>query len=221
MILVFDLDDTLYNELTFVKSGFHVVAQYLEENYNISKQQSLKIMLQNLQTSRKNVFNKMLLQFDIHAKKTLSKCISIYRNHLPTINLYTQAQKCLTSFYKTYPIYIVTDGNKIVQNNKLQALGLKQYTKHQFISHRYGIQHSKPSPYCFLQIQKREKVPCTQIVYIGDNPLHDFVGIKPLGFKTIRVHTGQHKNIVVPQKYDAEHHIKNLSQLTIKLLSKL
>jgi putative hydrolase of the HAD superfamily len=34
MVLVFDLDETLYDELTYVTSGLKVVAGYVEEEFN-------------------------------------------------------------------------------------------------------------------------------------------------------------------------------------------
>ena len=35
MIIVFDLDDTLYEEITYVRSGFKAVANYLYQTYKI------------------------------------------------------------------------------------------------------------------------------------------------------------------------------------------
>lgn len=32
MVVVFDLDDTLYDEIDFVKSGFKEISQYLDNN---------------------------------------------------------------------------------------------------------------------------------------------------------------------------------------------
>ena len=37
MIIVFDLDDTLYEEITYVRSGFKAVASYLSQTYKKSK----------------------------------------------------------------------------------------------------------------------------------------------------------------------------------------
>lgn len=88
---------------------------------------------------------------------------------------------------KNIPLYIVTDGNKIVQNNKIEALNLRKHIKKDFITHRFGKKHSKPSTYCFEKIRKLENVNPEDIVYIGDNPNKDFVNIKELGFRTIRI----------------------------------
>ncbi len=35
--VVFDMDDTLYDEMTFVQSGFRSVAQYLSTRFNLDK----------------------------------------------------------------------------------------------------------------------------------------------------------------------------------------
>ncbi|MGG3881913.1 HAD family hydrolase [Bacillus smithii] len=85
--------------------------------------------------------------------------------------------------------------------------------KHCYVTHRYGIHNAKPSPYCFMHIIEREKVNPHDVVYIGDNPKKDFVGIKPLGFKTIRVMTGQHRSIEMPKEYEADIRIESLAQL--------
>jgi putative hydrolase of the HAD superfamily len=46
MIIVFDLDDTLYEEITYVRSGFKAVANYLSKNYKIETTE--KIFIENL-----------------------------------------------------------------------------------------------------------------------------------------------------------------------------
>ena len=38
-IIIFDLDDTLYEERTFVESGFRAVAEYLEKHFKINKKE--------------------------------------------------------------------------------------------------------------------------------------------------------------------------------------
>lgn len=213
MIIVFDLDDTLYDEISFVKSGFRAVSNYLYNVYSLPFETSFKFMIKNFENnSRGHVFNDLLQSFKLYSKKNVKKCLSVYRNHKPDIELYPKAVECL-NYLERYPIYIVTDGNKIVQKNKLIALGIYDRVKFCFLTNRYGIRNAKPSPYCFLKICEREKVAPQQVVYIGDNPYKDFVGIKPLGFKTIRVLTGQFKNIRNEDEFEAEYGINTLSEL--------
>ncbi|MGE5606004.1 MAG: HAD family hydrolase [Bacteroidota bacterium] len=212
MILVFDLDDTLYEELTFVKSGFRAVAYYLNEQYSIPVQNGLDFMLRKLSSGRGRIFDDLLIHHGIFKKNLVRKCVSTYRLHQPEIKLYPEADACLERF-RHYPLYIVTDGNKVVQNNKIKALGLDKRVKYCYITHRYGIKNAKPSPYCFVKICEREKVNPKEVVYIADNPHKDFVGIKPLGFKTIRVLQGQYRKLVLGNDYEAAHQISSLGEL--------
>lgn len=221
MVLVFDLDDTLFDETTYVKSGFEAVAQYLSIKNQLDFNTILEVMNSVLEKKgRGHVFDDTLIKFNLYTKKEVRKCLSVYRLHEPKIELWPEAKSCLERF-KDYPLYIVTDGNKIVQHKKILALGLENKVKKYFISYRHGLKHSKPSPYCFLKIAQLEKRDHDNIVYIGDNVNKDFVGIKPLGFKTIRVMTGQHAGLSKAQEFEADYTINSLNELTPQLLSKI
>lgn len=217
MVLVFDLDDTLYPELTYVHSGFRGVAQYLQQVKAIPPNESLAWMLERLSRGRGRIFDDLLSHYGQYSQSLVRQCIAVYRNHWPEISLDPEADRCLDRF-AVFPKYIVTDGHKGVQQRKVQALGLERRIKFCFITHRYGVKNAKPSPYCFLKICQREKVQPQEVVYIGDNPRKDFVGIKPLGFKTIRVMQGQHQSVEQPESYEAEYRIAGLEKLTLELL---
>lgn len=220
MIIVFDLDDTLYEELTFVKSGFSAVSDFLECNFGISSSESYEFMVNRLELGRGKIFDDTLLQFGILHKQTVNRCLTVYRKHFPKIQLHQEAADFLVRFGQE-PLYIVTDGNKMVQNNKIIALGLRKLVKHVFITHRYGVKHAKPSPYCFQKICEIEQVEPREVVYVGDNPYKDFVGIKPLGFQTIRIKQGSYKNVEFTSDYEAHLTLGSLRELTIELLESL
>lgn len=221
MILVFDLDDTLYDEITFVHSGFKNVALFMEAAFRIPSNDSYKLMIQLLnKLGRSRVFQEMLSHFNIYSKTNVKKCLSVYRSHKPDIRLFEEAEACLRRF-EHLPIYIVTDGNKMVQNNKLLALGLYQKVKFCFVTHRYGLKNAKPSPHCFLKICMLEKVRPEHVVYIADNPHKDFVGIKKLGFKTVRVLTGSYRDLKLSEEFEAGCTINSLSELSCQLVSSL
>jgi putative hydrolase of the HAD superfamily len=221
MVIVFDLDDTLYDETEYVKSGFRQVARHLNITYAIDEHQAYSQMLDILkQKGRGNIFNEVLAAHGLLSKKHVRDCLSVYRLHHPQISLPESAVQCLFRF-KDYPTYIVTDGNKLVQFRKVQALGLFGKVKKVFITHRYGIDKSKPSPYCFLKIQQLEKTTPDNILYIGDNAKKDFIGIKPLGFKTIRVRTGSYSEDWYSEAHEAHVIIDSLDELTPALINSL
>ena len=76
-------------------------------------------------------------------------------------------------------------------------------------------------PYCFLKICEREKTTPDNVVYIADNVSKDFVGIKPLGFRTIHVLTGQYTNIKKTKEYQADVKVNSLDELTESFILKL
>ena len=99
MILVFDLDDTLYEEIEFVKSGFKAVADYLHKNYSINKEKAFSIMLQELEENgRGKIFNTVLKHFNVFSLKEVKKCLTIYRLHKPVIQLSSSGEQCLKRF---------------------------------------------------------------------------------------------------------------------------
>jgi putative hydrolase of the HAD superfamily len=220
LILVFDLDEVLYDEITFVKSGLDSVSKYLYDKFSVPHKESKRYLDKRLQKGREKILDDLLEEFELYSKKRVKECLSVYRFHRPKIQLYEDADECLKRL-KKFPIYIVTDGNKIVQKNKLLALKLYQRVNHCFLTSNYGLQHAKPSAYCFLKICERENVKPSDIIYIADNPNKDFVGIKPLGFKTIRLLKGRYKNVKKEKKYDAEFTIKSLSQLNYDFIKKV
>ncbi len=86
MILIFDLDDTLYEEITFVKSGFNAVSKFLKVQFNIPSKESYELMLKAFNTDgRGETFNKVLKHYNIYLKKNVLKCLSTYRLHSPNI----------------------------------------------------------------------------------------------------------------------------------------
>lgn len=221
MVLVFDMDDTLYDEATYVDSGFRAVARHLAPTLAISSSRLHAEMMSLLEEmGRGRVFDDLLERYGRYSRHLVNECVSCYRRHEPAIRLHRAGRGCLRRF-RHVPRYVVTDGNKTAQAAKVQALDLESKVKRVFITHRYGIRHAKPSPFCFQLIQNIERVDAEQVIYIGDNPMKDFVGIKPLGFRTVRVLTGPHAAVTVRPEFDAEVHVESLDELTPKLLTRL
>ena len=111
------------------------------------------------------------------------------------------------------PLYLVTDGNKIVQRNKVDALDLWSDFNRIFITHRFGVAAAKPSTHCFERIKAETGCAWRDMIYIGDNPAKDFVNLNPLGVTTIRVLTGIHRGVAASAGHDALFTIPDLDAL--------
>lgn len=220
MIVTFDLDDTLYPEITYVYSGFNAVASFLADEFSLNREELLNKLISELNLSgRGKVFDKVLSLYELYTKNLVKKCVSVYRTHEPEIKLDPAAIKVLTKLQEqNIPLYLITDGNKAVQNKKVEALGLYDEFERVFITHRFGLKYSKPSPYCFFKITEKESVDPQEVIYIGDNPNKDFVGIKPHGFNTVRVNQGMFENKYVDEEHQADIEISNISEISTQFL---
>lgn len=218
MILIFDLDDTLYPEIDFVRGGLKNVSNYLSTNYDLNSDKLYNQMLNLLNLNgRGKIFDDILKNYKIYSKKNVLKCISVYRSSKTSIKLYPEAKKCLNHF-SDHRKYLITDGNVNVQRNKIKQLNLNQHFIKTIPTNQYGKSFSKPSTKCFEKIIKIEKCNPNEIIYIGDNPNKDFINIKKIGIRTLRVLTGSFKDLSLSHDYEAEHKINNLSYFTKNLI---
>jgi putative hydrolase of the HAD superfamily len=218
MILIFDLDDTLYDESSFVDSGFTVVANYGEERWGWDASASRKTLNRILtQQGRGTVFDRWLDEQGSWSNTRVAECVKVYRHHQPNIALFPSARRALRHFGARCPLYIVTDGHKIVQRNKVDALNLWPEFRRIFITHRFGRAAAKPSTLCFQRIVDAEDCDWSDIVYVGDNPNKDFVSLNPLGALTVRVLTGAHARFQAKSGYDAISTIPDLNALPYAL----
>ena len=133
MILIFDLDDTLYDEFSYVKSGFSAVAFHLTLSYRFNKKTIFNKLIKILKKNgRGRVFNILCKDLDIKKKKLPKELVQIYRSHKPIIKLRKETIQIL-NYFSTYKKYIITDGNYLVQSKKVRALKLKNFLKDFFI----------------------------------------------------------------------------------------
>ncbi len=188
--VIFDLDDTLYRELSFVESGFSVVADYLVEinTRNESKEFILSYMLDTFEKKgRGRVFNDALKWLNLDVDKYLSTLIYLYRNHIPSKIELDFEMKVLVDMLISNKIKlgIITDGTYVTQKNKTDVL--LRGIPYSCIIHTdtLGQQGWKPSSEPFKIVMNLLNTHPKDSVYVGDNPVKDFIGARIIGMKTI------------------------------------
>ena len=95
MIIVFDLDDVLYEEKSFYHSGIDAIVNFISNEYNIPKNKILMFLKNRNKENRKKIIDDMLINFNIYSKSRVRKCLSIYRMHFPKIKISADAIYCL------------------------------------------------------------------------------------------------------------------------------
>lgn len=185
---VFDLDDTLYNEIDYVKSGFFEVSKYLEKNYGIVDAYNKLIIL--FEESRKNVYNRLLdAENIIYSDKDINILVDLYRNHNPKLVLSENVRHTLMLIKELgYKTGIITDGRVEGQWKKIKALGLEKYFDAIIVSDELGgVEYRKPDKRVFFEMANRLGIQTNEMVYIGDNPCKDFMISESLPILTIRL----------------------------------
>ncbi len=214
MIIVFDLDDTLYQEITYVQSGLKAVANEIAKKYNMDSNIIYKDALITLEKSgRGQVFDSMLNEYGFYTKREVQRLVAVYRLHQPKISIGAVELKALKLCGKKSNLYLVTDGNKFVQAKKIESLGIDSIFKRIFITHRFGLDAAKPSLKCFEKIRKLENIAWDELVYIGDDPNKDFINLKKAGAITVRVLTGRFATLKKSKEYEADWQIGSLAEL--------
>ncbi|UOQ99740.1 HAD-IA family hydrolase [Hymenobacter sp. 5317J-9] len=220
-VLVFDLDDTLYPELSYVHSGFRAVAEFLSPLlHQPAETLAASMIAEEAEQGRGQVFDNVLRQHGRWTKTLVATCLREYRQHLPQLALYPDAERCLARFAE-WPLYLVTDGHKEVQARKVAALEVARHVRHAYLTNRYGRHRAKPAPHVFELICRREKAMPNQVIYVGDNPRKDFVGIKPLGFRTVRILRGNYAHLADDAAHEAHRRIHSLDELTPEFVAEL
>lgn len=204
-VVVFDLDDTLYKEVDYVRSGLMAVAHHLGDD-------SLLALMLKARSKGMNAFEAVKEQ---RSDAEIDKMIEIYRNHKPQISLSRDTTLTLDYLHSKYTLALVTDGRSVGQRNKIEALALERYFAPEdiIISEEFGS--DKHSAANFKAIEKNHP-GAESYFYIGDNPEKDFYQPNLLGWHTIMLEDVNHVNI---HRQDNAPSIDHIAQYAIESLS--
>jgi len=174
MVIVFDLDDTLYDEIDFVKSGFKEISRFLgdESYFNFMWYEFRK-------NGSGKIFDKLIEKFSLDIDVKI--LIDIYRFHKPDIFLPKDSLEIL-EYAKKFKTALISDGFYITQQNKFDALNLSNFIDYPIFTHFYHTKKPELKPFKMIM----DKFKDESYIYISDNPKKDFFAPKKLGWKTIR-----------------------------------
>lgn len=167
MVVAFDLDDTLFPEMDYVRSAYRAIAHEFGAQY-------LPMMVSAATPAA---------AFDATGID-IGTQIQIYRTHYPDISLSDEVLNTICDLKRVgHVLAIITDGRYVTQMNKIMALGLDRYVDDDmiFISESYG--EPKLSGGAMRELMSR--FPDEKYMYVGDNPEKDFVRANEYGWTTV------------------------------------
>jgi putative hydrolase of the HAD superfamily len=206
--IVLDVDDTLYLERDYVRSGFRAVGVWASARLGVEDLHERAWRLFEA-GSRGHIFDDCLRQVGVDASPaTVAEMVSVYRQHRPDITLTPDALRFLKALSGKTALAIVTDGPLESQTAKVEALELKRWADEIVLTAAHGPRFHKPSCRAFEMVSARIGVTGARCAYIADNPSKDFAGPKSLGWTTIRIKRdgGLHSSLRSDRNVDVEIH---------------
>lgn len=179
--IVFDMDDTLYGEKEYVRSGYRKIAQLIPQVENAAEK------LWKLFEEKKPAIDELFKQEGLDSEELKKECLRAYRYQEPDIHFYSGVEQMLKDLRKEgYLLGVITDGRPEGQRAKIKALGLEKLVDHIVVTDEFGgIEYRKPNPIAFKTMKEKLDVEYSQMCYIGDNIKKDFIAPQQLGMKSI------------------------------------
>lgn len=184
MVFAFDLDDTLYTEMDFVRSGYRAVSAILASGSTLDAGS----YFEGISRHRPLGFEWALEKYFQHSGKdidmSVDKMIELYRAHTPDISLRSGAGEALARLKDGgHTLVLITDGSTRHQRSKIRALGLEDIFDDILISEETGGDKTTDVPWSI--VEKRYGGDGQRMVYIGDNMTKDFHLPRLRGWRTI------------------------------------
>jgi putative hydrolase of the HAD superfamily len=193
--VVFDLDDTLYPERDYVRSGFRAVAAWAEPHLGIPREQGCAELRRLFEQGvRGDTFDRWLASRGLDPVRLTGLLVQIYRDHAPELTPFPGARELLGALRRHCRLGLLTDGHLRVQKGKLEALGLGPYFDATIFADEWGRSAWKPSPIPFAAALGALGTEAARAVYVADNPAKDFLGARRSGLAGIRLRhpAGEH-----------------------------
>ena len=234
--VVFDLDDTLFPERQYVRSGYRAVARQLRGGLNLRPPAGLLrdrrdlpsqcalldwMWRRFLRGERSFVFDALSDRFGLALSiQQIDELVQLYRRHTPAINCFRGVRGLLGKLRRRrLRLGLVSDGYLPAQTIKFEACGLARYFHAQVFTEKLGREAWKPSPRGFELIRRRLGVPHEACAYVADNPAKDFVAPNALGWMTVQwLRPGQlHSANAAPAAGQAKRIVRTSRQLLAAL----
>lgn len=184
--VVFDLDDTLYPERDYVRSGARAAARWVAGETGADPEQAARELEAAVQRTGRDPFGHWLRGRGLDPQTWLPRMLDCYRSHRPEITLAAGVERLLDGLARRRALALVTDGRLEQQRLKIRALRLERWPLAIVCSDEFGRENWKPSARPYRRALELVGVAAGKAVYVGDNPAKDFLGARRAGMLSIR-----------------------------------
>jgi putative hydrolase of the HAD superfamily len=213
-VIVLDLDDTLYLERDYVRSGIAAVGKWMQDTLQVGGFAEAATA-SFADGRRERLFDAAFEMIGVEASPALiARTVYEYRRHRPAIQLTSDSKHFLDRFAES-PLALVTDGWALSQRMKVSSLGLRGRLSPIIYTDDWGRPYWKPHLRAYRQVEAmlgRGR----SFIYIADNPAKDFVGPRALGWRTVQIVRAErlHREPAPTAGHRADLRIESFEELT-------
>lgn len=195
-LVIFDLDNTLYDENQY----FHAVFMEFAKLHKIEEKKALMAINQTLQDQTrlesKDIFQSFLQATPLGFHQTLhDELYALYTQISCQLHPFKDAISTLSSLQnQKIPFAILTNGSPLAQQNKIKNLKFQNFPV--FYARQKGKEYEKPHAKAFeLVLESFSDFEAKDCIFVGDHPKTDILGAKNMGMMALRLKRGYAKHI--------------------------
>ena len=215
MVVVFDMDDTLFPEQAFVLSALTAVGDYAFKNWGTAGFASEAIALFQA-GHRKDIFQQAFHRLGLESLSAAQadELLLAYRTHTPaTLPWFPDALRVVQVLSKQFSLCLISDGFLPTQRNKAKALEVERWIPGPIFTEELGREYWKPSPKAYELVMQRH--PGQNFMYVADNASKDFIAPNALGWRTVQIRrsVGQYRDTPAAPHGQPQHVIASFDEL--------
>jgi putative hydrolase of the HAD superfamily len=214
--VIFDLDNVLYDEKDYFYAAFNKIAAYLSERCSIPQEKIFEKLVNDFQNKTSmypRLFNDLIADCGLD-QKLISEILILFSSIEPDLKLYSGSEDLLLNLKKqNIKLGLVTNGSVETQKNKVKLLNVERFFDSIIYAREVGVGKEKPDPEAYKLMLADLGAKPGEAICVGDNPFTDFLGARKLGIKTVRLQSGEFKDVNLGQAYEADITVKMISQI--------
>ena len=170
---IFDLDNTLYPEMSYLSEAYYNIGLYLGEKESVNPKEIHKYLLEKfIDDGRESLFDSMLSNFNL-SNIFLEDLLRILRTFTPKkkIDLFPKIYEILPQIIKnSNKVFVLTNGNVIQQKNKVRNINWRFNDKHLVFIYANEYKQ-KPAIDSFNFIKKKYDIKNELTIMVGDSAI--------------------------------------------------
>ena len=214
--VIFDLDNTLYDETDYIYAAYRGVARFLSNRCRFSEEELYTKLVSDLKKKGSlypRLFNDLVADLGLD-QSLVPDILSLYAGVDVPISLFAESEATLLTLRQLgMKLALVTNGGTKTQRNKVRLLDVEKYFEVIVYSRETEGALEKPHPEVYEETLKKLGTRAENVLCVGDNPYTDFLGAKKLRMRTLRLLRGEFRDVHLSDEYEAEYVLNSLEGL--------